>query len=115
MYRGNLDDLLVFLSVAQERSFTRAATEAERFYAGYRLYYPGRRQTTPAFTLLVGALRYRGRAPEWQLRGIKTSSRRPRLSGRSAFSQETFAGGCGRENGRRQRTSASRRRCDFRP
>jgi DNA-binding transcriptional LysR family regulator len=30
-------------------------------YAGYHLYYPSRRQTTPAFTLLVGALRYRGR------------------------------------------------------
>jgi DNA-binding transcriptional LysR family regulator len=29
-------------------------------YAGYHLYYPSRRQATPAFTLLVDALRYRG-------------------------------------------------------
>jgi DNA-binding transcriptional LysR family regulator len=29
-------------------------------YAGYHLYYPSRRQTTPAFALLVKALRYRG-------------------------------------------------------
>jgi DNA-binding transcriptional LysR family regulator len=28
-------------------------------YAGYHLYYPSRRQPTPAFTLLVDALRYR--------------------------------------------------------
>jgi DNA-binding transcriptional LysR family regulator len=29
-------------------------------YPGYHLYYPSRRQPTPAFTLLVDALRYRG-------------------------------------------------------
>ena len=29
-------------------------------YAGYHLYYPSRRQPTPAFALLVEALRYRG-------------------------------------------------------
>jgi DNA-binding transcriptional LysR family regulator len=29
-------------------------------YPGYHLYYPSRRQPTPAFTLLVNALRYRG-------------------------------------------------------
>jgi DNA-binding transcriptional LysR family regulator len=28
-------------------------------YAGYHLYYPSRRQPTPAFALLVNALRYR--------------------------------------------------------
>ena len=28
-------------------------------YAGYHLYYPSRRQPTPAFALLVEALRYR--------------------------------------------------------
>jgi DNA-binding transcriptional LysR family regulator len=27
---------------------------------GYHLYYPSRRQPTPAFTLFVNALRYRG-------------------------------------------------------
>jgi DNA-binding transcriptional LysR family regulator len=30
-------------------------------YSGYHLYYPSRRQPTPAFALLVDALRYRGR------------------------------------------------------
>jgi DNA-binding transcriptional LysR family regulator len=29
-------------------------------FSGYHLYYPSRRQTTPAFALLVDALRYRG-------------------------------------------------------
>jgi DNA-binding transcriptional LysR family regulator len=29
-------------------------------FAGYHLYYPSRRQSTPAFPLLVQALRYRG-------------------------------------------------------
>jgi DNA-binding transcriptional LysR family regulator len=29
-------------------------------FPGYHLYYPSRRQPTPAFTLLVEALRYRG-------------------------------------------------------
>jgi DNA-binding transcriptional LysR family regulator len=32
-------------------------------YSGYHLYYPSRRQPTPAFSLLVGALRYRGPRP----------------------------------------------------
>jgi len=30
-------------------------------YSGYHLYYPSRRQLTPAFALLVNALRYQGR------------------------------------------------------
>ncbi|QTC90760.1 LysR family transcriptional regulator [Brevundimonas goettingensis] len=30
-------------------------------FSGYHLYYPSRRQPTPAFALLVDALRYRGR------------------------------------------------------
>jgi DNA-binding transcriptional LysR family regulator len=29
-------------------------------FSGYHLYYPSRRQSTPAFKLLVDALRYRG-------------------------------------------------------
>ena len=29
-------------------------------YSGHHLYYPSRRQPTPAFALLVEALRYRG-------------------------------------------------------
>ena len=32
-------------------------------YSGYHLYYPSRRQPTPAFSLLVDALRYRGPRP----------------------------------------------------
>src|SRR5271156_4739029 len=32
-------------------------------YSGYHLYYPSRRQPTPAFALLVEALRYRGPRP----------------------------------------------------
>jgi DNA-binding transcriptional LysR family regulator len=31
-------------------------------FPGYHLYYPSRRQPTPAFALLVDALRYRGSA-----------------------------------------------------
>lgn len=30
-------------------------------FSGYHLYYPSRRQQSPAFPLLVEALRYRGR------------------------------------------------------
>jgi DNA-binding transcriptional LysR family regulator len=30
-------------------------------FSGYHLYYPSRRQPTPAFSLLVDALRYRKR------------------------------------------------------
>jgi len=29
-------------------------------FSGYHLYYPSRRQQTPAFALLVDALRYSG-------------------------------------------------------
>src|SRR5271156_1132708 len=34
-------------------------------YSGYHLYYPSRRQPTPAFALLVEALRYRAPRPAW--------------------------------------------------
>lgn len=33
-------------------------------FPGFHLYYPSRRQPSPAFTLLVEALRYRGAAPQ---------------------------------------------------
>ena len=76
MHRGNLNDLLAFLAVGQERSFTKAEAKLgvsqsalshtirglEDWcppYSGYHLYYPSRRQSTPAFALLVEALRYR--------------------------------------------------------
>jgi DNA-binding transcriptional LysR family regulator len=29
-------------------------------YSGYHLYYPSRRQSSPAFALLIDALRYQG-------------------------------------------------------
>ncbi|MRS97932.1 hypothetical protein GJQ57_04595 [Ralstonia pickettii] len=32
----------------------------EQVPAGYHLYYPSRRQPSPAFSLVVEALRYRG-------------------------------------------------------
>jgi DNA-binding transcriptional LysR family regulator len=32
-------------------------------YSGYHLYYPSRRQSSPAFALVVDALRYRGERP----------------------------------------------------
>jgi DNA-binding transcriptional LysR family regulator len=45
MPRPSFNDLLAFLAVARER--------------GYHLYYPSRRQSSPAFAVLVDALRYR--------------------------------------------------------
>jgi len=41
-------------------------------FSGYHLYYPSRRQPTPAFALLVEALRYRGSRAK---RGGRTSPR----------------------------------------
>ncbi len=38
-------------------------------FSGYHLYYPSRRQPSPAFTLLVDVLRYRGRKSEREARG----------------------------------------------
>ena len=43
-----------------KRRLTRVLEEWCPPYSGYHLYYPSRRQTTPAFSLLVDALRYRG-------------------------------------------------------
>lgn len=102
MRRGDLTDLIAFLAVARERSFTKAAAQLGvsrpalshtlrslearlglasapedmvqpylaagqlirvledrcQPYSGYHLYYPSRRQVSPAFPLLVDALRY---------------------------------------------------------
>lgn len=38
----------------------RVLTDWSPPFSGYHLYYPSRRQPTPAFALLVDALRYRG-------------------------------------------------------
>jgi len=43
-----------------KRRLTRVLEEWCPPYSGYHLYYPSRRQPTPAFSLLVDALRYRG-------------------------------------------------------
>jgi LysR family transcriptional regulator, regulator of peptidoglycan recycling len=53
MPREDLSDLLAYLAAARERSFTKPSA------FGLPLYYPSRRQSSPAFTLLVDALRYR--------------------------------------------------------
>jgi DNA-binding transcriptional LysR family regulator len=44
-------------------------------FSGYHLYYPSRRQPSPAFVLLVNALRFRG---EPRQRPIRSSTRRGR-------------------------------------
>ena len=44
-------------------------------FSGYHLYYPSRRQTSPAFALLVEALRYRG--PAGRQGGVRTPGRSP--------------------------------------
>lgn len=43
-----------------EASLVRVLTDWCPTFPGYHLYYPSRRQPTPAFALLVDALRYRG-------------------------------------------------------
>jgi DNA-binding transcriptional LysR family regulator len=43
-----------------EGRLVRVLTDWSAPASGYHLYYPSRRQATPAFTLLVDALRYRG-------------------------------------------------------
>ena len=44
----------------KEGKLVRVLAEWCPAFSGYHLYYPSRRQPTPAFTLLVDALRYRG-------------------------------------------------------
>ena len=76
MARSNLADFLAFFAVARERSFTRAAAKLGVSqsalshtirslgppFPGYHLRYASRRQSPPAFALLVDALRYRSNA-----------------------------------------------------
>jgi DNA-binding transcriptional LysR family regulator len=49
-------------SQIEEGRLVRALSDWCAPFAGYHLYYPSRRQPTPAFALLVEALRYRGPA-----------------------------------------------------
>jgi hypothetical protein len=42
------------------RLTSAAFGQAQQAYTGYHLYYASRRQASPAFALLVDALRYRG-------------------------------------------------------
>jgi len=71
------DELAAFALVAKERSFTRAYMPEDLVapyistgelihvlsdwcppFPGYHLYYPSRRHASPAFSLLVEALRF---------------------------------------------------------
>lgn len=55
---ANLPDDQVHMHVAKGRLIQVLADWCPQF-SGYHLYYPSRRQATPAFALLVDALRYR--------------------------------------------------------
>lgn len=56
---GYLPDDKVAAHVADGR-LTRVLTDWCAPFAGYHLYYPGRRQLPPPFAVLIEALRYRG-------------------------------------------------------
>jgi DNA-binding transcriptional LysR family regulator len=43
-----------------DRQFVRVLADWCPPFPGYHLYYPSRRQPTPAFALLVEALRFKG-------------------------------------------------------
>jgi len=43
-----------------EGQLARVLADWSAPFAGYHLYYPSRRQLSPAFALLVETLRYRG-------------------------------------------------------
>jgi DNA-binding transcriptional LysR family regulator len=69
MLQGALDGFgLAYLPEDQVRTFLEAGRLVRVLddwcppYSGFHLYYPSRRQPTPAFALLVEALRYRGAA-----------------------------------------------------
>jgi DNA-binding transcriptional LysR family regulator len=51
------DELQPYLA---DRRLVRVLADWCPPYSGYHLYYPNRRQPTPAFTLLVEALRFKG-------------------------------------------------------
>ena len=43
-----------------DRRLVRVLADARPPFSGYHLYYPSRRQPSPAFAVLLEALRYRG-------------------------------------------------------
>ena len=65
----NLNDIVAFLAYLPEDRVAGHIADGRLVrvladwcppYPGYHLYYPSRRQPTPAFVLVVDALRYRG-------------------------------------------------------
>jgi hypothetical protein len=50
----------VLASHLADRSLIRVLADCCAPFTGYHPYYASRRQLTPAFTMLVAALRYRG-------------------------------------------------------
>ena len=67
---------LVSSHIAQGRLALLLGEWSPRF-SGYHLYYPSRRQISPAFSVVVEALRYRDRQHRGILRRISESSRDP--------------------------------------
>ena len=67
---------LVSSYIAQGRLALLLGEWSPRF-SGYHLYYPSRRQISPAFSVVVEALRCRDRQHSGNLRGISDSSRDP--------------------------------------
>ncbi|MNE85907.1 LysR substrate binding domain protein [compost metagenome] len=66
---------LVQSHVAEGRLIRVLADWCEPF-SGYHLYYPSRRQSSPAFTLLRDALRYPGRTENIIARELRRRCRR---------------------------------------
>lgn len=55
-------ELINLLETVYRKDNTEICGDWTPYYPGYYLYYPSRRQQTPAFSLLVDALRYRARS-----------------------------------------------------
>jgi DNA-binding transcriptional LysR family regulator len=67
-----LMDDLVQVDLAEGR-LTRVLADWCPPFSGYHLYYPSRRQPSPAFALLVNALRFKGAASK---RAARSEARR---------------------------------------
>jgi hypothetical protein len=79
-------------------------------YSGYHLYYPSRRQQTPAFALLVEVLRHRqSTEPRHGVGRARAGSALVRSGGRALFTRRTSViGALRRHSNRAQRATASR-------